>query len=190
MKTLTCKDNLHIVMGKSRKVVGKEVFDVEFADGSIFLSVLAVWWVGGRGGRWPFTHQRWEAAVCSLGRGFRVLECAAGESLRKVWTVPLMCLNSSKQWKCCENVTMMNPFTSGRVHGCYEALSGGNTIEGFEDFTGGIAEVYNLDKAPPNLFQIMQRALRLGSLMGCSIDVSLIFILICMQICEQTQKQQ
>lgn len=65
---------------------------------------------------------------------------------------------------------------SDRVNGCYEALSGGNTIEGFEDFTGGIAEVYTLDKAPPNLFQIIQRALRLGSLMGCSIDVSLIFI--------------
>ncbi|XP_049926346.1 calpain-2 catalytic subunit-like [Epinephelus moara] len=59
-----------------------------------------------------------------------------------------------------------------KVHGCYEALSGGNTIEGFEDFTGGIAEDYTLDKAPPNLFQIMQRALKLGSLLGCSIDIT------------------
>ncbi|XP_035519940.1 calpain-2 catalytic subunit-like [Morone saxatilis] len=59
-----------------------------------------------------------------------------------------------------------------KVYGCYEALSGGNTIEGFEDFTGGIAEVYSLDKAPPNLFQIMQRALYLGSLLGCSIDIT------------------
>ncbi|XP_041803803.1 calpain-2 catalytic subunit-like isoform X2 [Chelmon rostratus] len=59
-----------------------------------------------------------------------------------------------------------------KVHGCYEALSGGNTIEGFEDFTGGIAEVYTLDKAPPNLFQIMARALRLGSLLGCSINIT------------------
>nr|XP_046258341.1 calpain-2 catalytic subunit-like [Scatophagus argus] len=59
-----------------------------------------------------------------------------------------------------------------KVNGCYEALSGGNTIEGFEDFTGGIAEVYTLDKAPPNLFQIIQRALSLGSLMGCSIDIT------------------
>ncbi|KAL7383277.1 hypothetical protein ABVT39_008179 [Epinephelus coioides] len=59
-----------------------------------------------------------------------------------------------------------------KVHGCYEALSGGNTIEGFEDFTGGIAENYTLDKAPPNLFQIMQRALKLGSLLGCSIDIT------------------
>ncbi|XP_070772478.1 calpain-2 catalytic subunit-like [Enoplosus armatus] len=59
-----------------------------------------------------------------------------------------------------------------KVHGCYEALSGGNTIEGFEDFTGGIAEVYTLDKAPPKLFQIIKKALRLGSLLGCSIDIT------------------
>ncbi|XP_062256678.1 calpain-2 catalytic subunit-like [Platichthys flesus] len=59
-----------------------------------------------------------------------------------------------------------------KVNGCYEALSGGNTIEGFEDFTGGIAEIYSLDKAPANLFQIIQRALKLGSLLGCSIDIT------------------
>ncbi|XP_034465690.1 calpain-2 catalytic subunit-like [Hippoglossus hippoglossus] len=59
-----------------------------------------------------------------------------------------------------------------KVTGCYEALSGGNTIEGFEDFTGGIAEIYSLNKAPANLFQIIRRALKLGSLLGCSIDIS------------------
>lgn len=76
-----------------------------------------------------------------------------------------------------------------RAQGCYEALSGGNTIEGFEDFTGGIAEVYTFDKAPPNLFKIMQKALGLGSLMACSIDVSLIFILIYIPIYKQAQHQ-
>uniref|UniRef100_A0A3P8U114 Calpain 8 n=1 Tax=Amphiprion percula TaxID=161767 RepID=A0A3P8U114_AMPPE len=59
-----------------------------------------------------------------------------------------------------------------KVNGSYEALSGGNIIEGFEDFTGGIAEMYKMEKAPPNLFQIIQRALKLGSLLGCSIDVT------------------
>uniref|UniRef100_A0A674CT75 Calpain-2 catalytic subunit-like n=1 Tax=Salmo trutta TaxID=8032 RepID=A0A674CT75_SALTR len=58
-----------------------------------------------------------------------------------------------------------------KVNGCYESLSGGSTIEGFEDFTGGIAEIYQLDKAPPHLFKIMEKALGLGSLLGCSIDV-------------------
>ncbi|XP_028278557.1 calpain-2 catalytic subunit-like [Parambassis ranga] len=59
-----------------------------------------------------------------------------------------------------------------KVIGCYEDLSGGNTIEGFEDFTGGIAETYTLNTAPPNLFHIIQRALGLGSLLGCSIDIT------------------
>ncbi|XP_074531601.1 calpain-1 catalytic subunit-like isoform X2 [Halichoeres trimaculatus] len=62
-----------------------------------------------------------------------------------------------------------------KVCGCYEALIGGNSIEGFEDFTGGIAEVYDLDRAPPKLFQIIQRALKLGSLLGCSISISSAF---------------
>lgn len=59
-----------------------------------------------------------------------------------------------------------------KVNGCYEALSGGNTIEGFEDFTGGIAEIYTLNKAPPELFKIIRKALSLGSLLGCSIDIT------------------
>ncbi|XP_071247439.1 calpain-2 catalytic subunit-like [Salvelinus alpinus] len=59
-----------------------------------------------------------------------------------------------------------------KVNGCYESLSGGSTIEGFEDFTGGIAEIYQLDKAPPHLFKIMEKALGLGSLLGCSIDIT------------------
>ncbi|KAM4604088.1 calpain-8 [Polymixia lowei] len=59
-----------------------------------------------------------------------------------------------------------------KVNSSYEALSGGSTIEGFEDFTGGIAETYDLSKAPPYLFKIMKKALRLGSLLGCSIDIT------------------
>ncbi|XP_076020360.1 calpain-2 catalytic subunit-like [Genypterus blacodes] len=59
-----------------------------------------------------------------------------------------------------------------KVNGCYEALSGGSTIEGFEDFTGGIAETYELAKAPPHLFKIIQRALQLGSLLGCCIEIT------------------
>uniref|UniRef100_H2M8N5 calpain-2 n=1 Tax=Oryzias latipes TaxID=8090 RepID=H2M8N5_ORYLA len=59
-----------------------------------------------------------------------------------------------------------------KVNGCYEALSGGNTIEGFEDFTGGIGEIFSLNKAPPQLFKIIQKALCLGSLIGCSIAVT------------------
>uniref|UniRef100_A0A673J1H4 Calpain-2 catalytic subunit n=1 Tax=Sinocyclocheilus rhinocerous TaxID=307959 RepID=A0A673J1H4_9TELE len=59
-----------------------------------------------------------------------------------------------------------------KLNGCYEALSGGSTTEGFEDFTGGIAEVHELSKAGPNLFKVIQKALSWGSLLGCSIDIT------------------
>ncbi|RXN04639.1 calpain-2 catalytic subunit-like protein [Labeo rohita] len=59
-----------------------------------------------------------------------------------------------------------------KLNGSYEALAGGSTTEGFEDFTGGISENYELSKAPPYLFKLMQKALTLGSLLGCSIDIT------------------
>ncbi|NXT23633.1 CAN2 protein, partial [Syrrhaptes paradoxus] len=59
-----------------------------------------------------------------------------------------------------------------KLNGSYESLSGGTTTEGFEDFTGGIAEWYELQKAPPTLFKIIQKALQKGSLLGCSIDIT------------------
>ncbi|KAG8584487.1 hypothetical protein GDO81_008846 [Engystomops pustulosus] len=55
-----------------------------------------------------------------------------------------------------------------KLNGSYEALSGGISLEALEDFTGGIGELYCFDKAPQNLFQIIQSSLKRGSMVTCS----------------------
>lgn len=57
-----------------------------------------------------------------------------------------------------------------KLHGSYEALKGGGTSEAMEDFTGGVAEMFELKEAPPNLFQIMLKSYERQSLMACAIE--------------------
>ncbi|TRY57071.1 hypothetical protein DNTS_023963 [Danionella cerebrum] len=57
-----------------------------------------------------------------------------------------------------------------KLHGSYEALRGGNSLEAMEDFTGGVTELYEITEAPKELYNIMRKAQKRGSLMGCAID--------------------
>lgn len=57
-----------------------------------------------------------------------------------------------------------------KLNGSYEALKGGNAIEAMEDFTGGVAENFQIREAPEDFYEILEKALKRGSLLGCSID--------------------
>ncbi|KAL8185921.1 UNVERIFIED_CONTAM: Calpain-9 [Gekko kuhli] len=57
-----------------------------------------------------------------------------------------------------------------RLNGSYEALKGGSTIEAMEDFTGGVGEMYEVKKAPENFPEILEKALKRGSMVACSIE--------------------
>lgn len=57
-----------------------------------------------------------------------------------------------------------------KLNGSYEALKGGSAIEAMEDFTGGVAENFQIREAPEDFYEILEKALRRGSLLGCSID--------------------
>jgi calpain len=59
-----------------------------------------------------------------------------------------------------------------KLFGSYEALKGGTTSDAMVDFTGGCTEMYQLKDAdcPDDLFKMMEKAYRLQSMKGCSID--------------------
>ncbi|XP_067876292.1 calpain-9 [Heterodontus francisci] len=59
-----------------------------------------------------------------------------------------------------------------KLYGSYESLKGGSTLEAMEDFTGGMGETFDLKDAPPQLYNLIQKAVKRGSMLGCSIDIS------------------
>ncbi|CAH8530440.1 unnamed protein product [Dicrocoelium dendriticum] len=60
-----------------------------------------------------------------------------------------------------------------KLCGSYESLKGGMTSEALEDFTGGIAEIFDLkSKCSPDLLNIMLKSQERNSLMACSIQAN------------------
>jgi len=57
-----------------------------------------------------------------------------------------------------------------KLHGSYESLKGGSTMEAMVDFTGGCAEMFDLNNAPRDLFRVMLKAFQKCSLKGCSLE--------------------
>ncbi|VUZ47793.1 unnamed protein product [Hymenolepis diminuta] len=58
-----------------------------------------------------------------------------------------------------------------KLFGSYETLRGGSTIEALEDFTGGLAEYYDLrGKEPKDFSKILSKSYARQTLMSCSIS--------------------
>ncbi|XP_070700171.1 calpain-2 catalytic subunit-like [Pempheris klunzingeri] len=54
-----------------------------------------------------------------------------------------------------------------KVCGSYGDMIAGNPPEAFKDFSGGVHMSYTLSKSPPDLWDVMNRAIQCGTMMGC-----------------------
>ncbi|KAH0519848.1 Calpain-9 [Microtus ochrogaster] len=70
-----------------------------------------------------------------------------------------------------DRLVFLHSADHNELNGSYEALKGGSTMEAMEDFTGGVAETFQMREAPEDFYDILEKALKRGSLLGCSIDI-------------------
>ncbi|NXN90078.1 CAN9 protein, partial [Bombycilla garrulus] len=84
-------------------------------------------------------------------------------------------LPTFKGWLVFLHSAELNEFWSAlleKAYAKYESLKGGSTIEAMEDFTGGIGVMYDVKAVPDNFCEILEKALKRCSMVGCSIDIS------------------
>lgn len=55
-----------------------------------------------------------------------------------------------------------------RLHGSYEAIEGGQTMDALVDLTGGLAERHIIQNKDPQLYRIIERARSSGAFITCS----------------------
>lgn len=57
-----------------------------------------------------------------------------------------------------------------KLHGFWEALEFGYNAEAFEDFTGGISQLYEIENSSSDLFEILLEAQQRNSLISCIVN--------------------
>ncbi|XP_062565591.1 calpain-B-like isoform X2 [Armigeres subalbatus] len=57
-----------------------------------------------------------------------------------------------------------------KLFGSYEALRGGSASEAMVDFTGGVAESYEMKDVPQDLFQIIEKGFKSHAMFACSLE--------------------
>ena len=55
-----------------------------------------------------------------------------------------------------------------RLHGSYEAIEGGQTMDALVDLTGGLAERHIIQNKDPQLYRLIERARSSGAFITCS----------------------
>ena len=73
------------------------------------------------------------------------------------------------KFDACHLINYHTPPLPRRLYGGYEALKGGKTSEAMVDFTGGVVEAFDLEKAGDDLYDRLERNAARYSLMSCSI---------------------
>ena len=66
------------------------------------------------------------------------------------------------------NVSYNEHIVVYRLHGSYEAIEGGITMDAMVDLTGGLAERYDVNEYDPSVYHLISRAHKSGAFVTCA----------------------